>query len=187
MHRCIDISNINKDRLKMERLPLQEVVNQEPRLSKGPTAGIIYPAQQRWCGTGAESPRIAARGDQDQGHPVTLLKDYHQFLVRWGAMILTLPKHTHTHTRPPYYIPPNYFLQIRIVKYIWFKKQETKWGPRSLVHTAHTNLNQTHLEYFWILWKEVFFLVLLWGFAFFERIMNKVNAKWRYDQDTNRK
>lgn len=82
MHHCIDISNINKDRLKMERLPLQEVVHQEPRLSKGPTAGIIYPAQQRWCGIGAEGPRIAARGDQDQGHPVTLLKDYHQFLVR---------------------------------------------------------------------------------------------------------
>lgn len=81
MHHDLDILNVNKDRLRIERLPINEVVKQVLRLCKGPVAEHI--SRYRRDGLGPERPRIAFPGKiKTKVHLVTLLKDCHKFLAR---------------------------------------------------------------------------------------------------------
>lgn len=101
LHHYIDTPNISKDGIKIERLSFQEVAKQELIQCKGPVAGTIHPGTEELVWDQTEGPRIAAREDQDKSHLATLLKGYHKFLGRRGAIIKTnkLTK-KHNNTKP---------------------------------------------------------------------------------------
>lgn len=80
LHHDLDILNANKDSLRIERLPFNEVVKQVLRLCKGPMAERI--SRHRRDGLGPERPRTVSRKDQDKSKLATLLKDCHKSLVR---------------------------------------------------------------------------------------------------------